>query len=152
MIAVESLTTKTFAGRPFAESGKMKSSKLLAMLALAGLCGATETQARSHKSEVKRLEKERAASLEAHREARERLDELTSKPSLAVETADTFHDEIVSTHQHWTLQKDLPNVNWPTNSELSREREREEARMREAAREIERIDKAIKQKAGERRR
>jgi hypothetical protein len=150
----------------------MKASKLLAMLAFAGLCGTAETQARSHKYEIKHLEKQRAERLEEHREAKERVTELNSQMNFGValqpesrsnvatfvtadadEARDTIEDDIRYSGEEWTGVQKIPNLNWQAkDSELIRERELEQARMREAAREIARIDKAIrKQKARERR-
>jgi hypothetical protein len=142
----------------------MKASKLLAMLAFAGLCGTAETQARSHKFEIKHLEKQRAELLEVHREARERLDELSSHVTLGVsveaedlegedEVAATFGSQTVFAHEPQVSKAQIPNLNWQVkDSELVRARELAEIRMREAAREIARIDKAIrKQRARERR-
>ena len=150
----------------------MKASKLLALLAFAGLCGTTETQARSHKYEIKHLEKQRAERLEEHREAKERVTELNSQMNFGValqpesrsdvatfvtadaeEARDTIEDDIDYAAEDWTDVQKIPNLNWHANdSELIRERELEQARMREAAREIARIDKAIrKEKARERR-
>lgn len=148
----------------------MKASKLLAVLAFAGLCGTAETQARSHKYEIKHLEKQRAERLEEHREAKERINELTSQTNFGVAlqpesrldvatfvTADTdatedANDDTESAGREWTGAQRIPNLNWQArDSQLIRDREMEEARMREAAREIARIDKAIrKQKARER--
>ena len=145
----------------------MKASKLLAVLAFAGLCGTAETQARSHKYEIKHLEKQRAERLEEHREAKERINELTSQTNFGVAlqpesrldaatfvTADTdatadANDDTDSASREWTGAQRIPNLNWQArDSQLIRDREMEEARMREAAREIARIDKAIrKQKA-----
>ena len=150
----------------------MKASKLWALLAFAGLCGTMETQARSHKYEIKHLEKQRAERLEEHGEARERLNELNSQMNFGValqpegrlevatfvtadaaEAPEAIEDDIESAGEEWTGAPKIPNVNWQAkDSELIRERELEQARMREAAREIARIDKAIrKQKAHERR-
>ncbi len=142
----------------------MKASKLLALLAFAGICGTAETQARSHKFEIKHLEKQRAERLEEHREARERISELNSqiKFGVAVEpeskldvatfvmaVADdeapvTFENQTVFGHENWASDKDIVNLNWQARDpELIRERELEEMRMREAAREINRIDSRI---------
>ena len=150
----------------------MKASRLLAVLAFAGLCGTAETQARSHKHEIKHLEKQRAERVEDHREAKERLNELTSQTNFGVAlqpesrleestfvtvdtdgSPDTTEDDFVSAGEEWTSAQKIPNLNWQAkDSELIRKREVEEARLREAAREIARIDKAIrKQKARERR-
>ena len=138
------------------------------MLAFAGLCGTAETQARSHKYEIKHLEKQRAQCLEEYREAKERVVELTSQTNFDValqpesrldvatfvtadadEAPDTIEDHFASAGKEWTGAQRIPNLNWQArDSQLIRDREMEEARMREAAREIARIDKAIrKQKA-----
>ena len=143
----------------------MKASKLLALLALAGLCGTAETQARSHKFEIKHLQKERDERIEEHREARERVDELNSQINFGVigetesrlaaatfvtaegddETPDTFENDSVSVHENWNFEQLTTNVNWQArNPQLIRERELEEMRMREVAREIDRIDRAIR--------
>jgi hypothetical protein len=150
----------------------MKASKLLALLAFAGLCGTAETQARSQKYEIKHLEKQRAERLEEHREAKERVTELNSQMNFGValqpesrldvatfvtadadEARDTIEDDLEFAGEDRTGVQKIPNLNWQEkDSELIRERELEQARMREAAREIARIDKAIrKQKARERR-
>src|SRR5688572_27094340 len=63
---------------------KMKASKLLAVLAFAGFCGTVETQARSHKFEIKHLERQRAERLEEHRDARERVSELSFQVNRSV--------------------------------------------------------------------
>ena len=156
----------------------MNASKLLAMLVLAGFCGTSEAQARSHKSEIQRLEKQRAEHVEAHREAKERLSELLSEfdcrinsravtvkaeskmrpaPFEAVEVEDeapdAWENEVVPVHGNWAAaEQEIRSFNWDVrNPDLIREREAEEARMREAAREIVKIDKAIrKEKARER--
>jgi hypothetical protein len=151
---------------------EMKASKLLALLAFAGLCGTAETDARSHKFEIKHLEKQRAERIEEHREARERINELNSQINLGVaikagttsgattfvmaetdgEAPGTSEYDTVSAHENWMFEQEIPNLNWQvSDSELIRQRELEELRMRETAREIARIDKAIrKQKARER--
>lgn len=135
------------------------------MLAFAGLCGTAETQARSHKFEITHLEKQRAEILQVHREAKERLDELSSHVTLGVsvaaenladgddEVAATFENQTVFAQEPHVSRANIPNLNWVVkDTDLVRERESEEIRMREAAREIARIDKAIrKQKARERR-
>ena len=156
----------------------MKASKLLAMLVLAGFCGTSEAQARSHKSEIQRLEKQRAEHVEAHREAKERLSELLIEldsrinsraaavtaesrmrpaPFEAAEVEDEAQDawesDVVPLHGNWAAaEQEIRSFNWDVrNPDLIRERELEEARMREAAREIVKIDKAIrKEKARER--
>jgi hypothetical protein len=151
-------------GRAFAWVDEMKASKLLAILAFAGFCGTSETQARSHKFEIKHLEKQRAERVEAHREAKERFNELNRQinfkaaetkgrmrpaPFEAVETEDDAPD-ISKTkplaHENWAgSEHELPNFNWNViNPDLIRERELEEARMRATAREIAQIDKAIR--------
>ena len=153
---------------------KMKASKLLAMLVLAGFCGTSEAQARSHKSEIQRLEKQRAEHVEAHREAKERLSELDSRinsraaavkaesrmrpapfeaAEVEDESPDAWENEVVPVHGNWAAaEQEIRSFNWDVrNPDLIRERELEEARMREAAREIVKIDKAIrKEKARER--
>ena len=156
----------------------MKASKLLAMLVLAGFCGTSEAQARSHKSEIQRLEKQRAEHVEAHREAKERLSELLSEFDCRInsraaavkaesrmrpapfeaaevedEAPDAWENEVVPVHGNWAAaEQEIRSFNWDVrNPDLIRERELEEARMREAAREIVKIDKAIrKEKARER--
>ena len=143
----------------------MKASKVLALLAFAGLCGAAETQARSHKFEIKHLEKQRAERIEEHREARERINELNSQinfdvvieadtqprsaPFVTVEADDeapgAYENEIVFAHENIPFEKDIPNLNWQMKDpELIRQRELEEMKVRETAREIARLDKAIR--------
>jgi hypothetical protein len=80
------------------------------------------------------------------------LDVATFVKADADEAPDTIEDHFASAGK-WTGAQKIPNLNWQAkDSELIRKRELEEARMREAAREIARIDKAIrKQKARERR-
>ena len=108
--------------------------------------------------------KERDERIEEHREARERVDELNSQINFGVigetesrlaaatfvtaegddETPDTFENDSVSVHENWNFEQ-LTNVNWQArNPQLIRERELEEMRMREVAREIDRIDRAIR--------
>jgi hypothetical protein len=171
-IVVECLTARRWRGRPFAWDARMKASKLLALLAFAGFCGTAETHARSHKFEIKQLEKLRAERVEAHREAKERLEELSSAvvfkdaadPEIRIrpapfEAAD-IEEEASRTFEHdtiprgnWVSDHEMRNGNWEVRSpDEIREREIEEAKMREAAREIARIDKAIrKEKARARR-
>lgn len=140
---------------------EMKASKLLALLAFAGLYGTAETQARSQKVEIKHLEKQRAERLEEHREARERINELNSQIHFGVVaeaanrsnasafvTAETDYEATIETDivsSYDSFEHDIPNLNCQVpNSELIRQRELEEIRMREAAREIAKIDKAIR--------
>ena len=142
------------------------------MLVLAGFCGTSEAQARSHKSEIQRLEKQRAEHVEAHREAKEVNWILGSIPETAAvkaesrmrpapfeaaevedEAPDAWENEVVPVHGNWAAaEQEIRSFNWDVrNPDLIRERELEEARMREAAREIVKIDKAIrKEKARER--
>jgi hypothetical protein len=140
---------------PLLGTGEMKASKLLALLAFAGLYGTTETQARSHKFEIKHLEKQRAERLEEHREARERINELNSETRLGAAlivtadagdaAADMFENQIVFAHENSPIEQQIPNMNWNvTDSMLSRQRKLEEIRMRQTAREIARIDKAMR--------
>jgi hypothetical protein len=151
----------------------MKASKLLALLAFAGFCGTAGTHARSHKFEIKHLEKLRAERVEAHREAKERLEELNSginfrdaadaeirmRPApfepadIEEEASRTFEHDTIPGHGNWVSGHEMRNGNWEARSpDEIREREIEEAKMREAAWEIARIDKAIrKEKARARR-
>jgi hypothetical protein len=121
----------------------MRKSKLLVMLALAGFCGTTQTQARSNKSEIKHLEKQRAHLQDTYLESKERLREL--------ELQNGWEQKTDSTHGNWaSVEKQIQSLNWDvTDSELHREREKHEAKMREAAREMARLDKAIRKKARE---
>lgn len=140
----------------------MKASRLLAILAFAGICGASETQARSHRFEIKHLEKQRAERIEAHREAKERLNELNSRMSFkaAAEAAEieeeapgALENKTVPVDGNWAVaEQEIRNFNWKvTEPDLIRERELEESGMRSTAREIAEIDKAIrKEKARER--
>ena len=152
---------------------KMKASKLLAMLAVAGFCGTAESHARSYKLEIKQLEKERVERVEEYREAKERVDELSSGISFNAggdgecgmrasgfvmaegddELLEVFGDEVVSAHEGGNSggEKDALNINWKVSDpEVIRERELEEERMRAAAREIAKIDKAIRKQKGSR--
>jgi len=140
----------------------MRASKFLALLALAGLYGTAETQARSHKFEIKHLEKQRAERLEEHREAKERISELNSQINfgaadraenglsaatfvMAEGDDDTFETDIAFAHDNSVFEQAMPNVNWHARDpQLIRERELEELRLRETAREIARIDRAIR--------
>ena len=132
----------------------MKASKLLALLALAGFCSTTESQARSHKFEIKHLERQRAERLEEHREARDRLNELSSATTFETPTADEMRlSQFVTADTDDEESTDVSSHpfehnNHPKDPELIRERELHESRMREAAREIARLDAQIrKQKA-----
>lgn len=143
----------------------MKASKLIAMLAVAGLCGTVETQARAQKFEIKHLEKQRTGLIEEHREAKERISELSGPATFGVsveaeilaeggdEVSKAFEDQMVFAHEPRASRTKIPNLNWQLkDSEQIRERELVELKMREAAREIARIDKTIrKQTARERR-
>ena len=151
----------------------MKTSKLLAMLAFAGLCGTSETQARSHKFEIKHLERHRAERLEEHREAKERLDELNFGSSFTAaadaessmrlsrfvtvdmdgNSSDTIETGSVSVLGNEKAEQEVAGSNWQVKDpQLIRERELEEARMRDAAREIAKLNREIrKQKARQRR-
>jgi len=141
---------------------EMKASKLLALLAFAGLCGTAETQARSQRFGIKHLEKERAERLDEHREAKERINELNSQINFGVAggaesrlSAPTLFmaqcdDDVVENntafaHDNSVFEQELPSLNWQVRDpRLIRERALEEMKMREAAREIARIDKAIR--------
>jgi hypothetical protein len=134
----------------------MKSSKLLAMLALAGFCGTSQTQARSQKIEIKRLEKQRVHWEQAYRESKDRVRELDSGITpRSIEAANFGGEEIDSWKLHtgssdgnWDrAETAIRNCNWNVKRpELIRQRDLEEALMRKAAREMADIDKAIKKK------
>ena len=100
--------------------------------------------------------------LEEHREARERINELDSQihfgvadeaesrlsaPTLFMAQCD---DDVVENntafaHDNSGSEQEIPNLNWQVRDpRLIRERELEEMKMRQAAREIVRIDKAIR--------
>ena len=143
------------------------------MLALAGLCGISDSQARSHKIEIKHLKKQRAEKEAEHKEAKERLNELSHRAqaetlvetqralqfaqpnAIAEEIEQRAWDDIaVSTRGNWaSAEKEIRASNWQVKTPaLIREREAEAARLHDAAKEMARIDKAIrKQKALERR-
>ena len=121
----------------------MKTSKLLAVLALAGFCGTAEAQARAHRFEVKELERERGERLEVCREAKERLRELSRNEGRDEEVVAESESENLKFGETVGLGGSL-GFNWEVGScDLAAERELEEERLREAAREIERIDRVI---------
>jgi hypothetical protein len=139
----------------------MKAPKIFVLLALAGFCSATHSQARSHKFEIKHLERQRAERLEEHREAKERLNELSSATTFETSAADAtrlsrFVSADIDDESTGVVSSPGPasiEHNWQVkNPDLIRQRELEESRMREAAREIAKLDTQIrKQKARERR-
>src|SRR5688572_9821516 len=111
----------------------MKSSKLLAVLALAGFCGTAEAQARAHRFEVKELERERGERLEVCREAKERLRELSRNEGRDEEAVGESESENLKFGETVGVVGSL-GFNWEVGScDLAAERELEEERLREAA-------------------
>jgi hypothetical protein len=133
----------------------MKRSKLLAALMLAGLCGISEAEATSHRGEIKSLEKQRAHYQQEHSESMERLRELDFRARRRTIDEDD-EDEVVGDDEGEMLREDAGlkiAESTPMNRDLVQEREVEAARAKVAAKEMAKIDKAIrKEKARERER
>lgn len=134
---------------------KMKTSKWIAALALAGLFGITEAEAKSHKGEIKSLEKQRAQLQAEHRESRDRLKELNHRVGRKVVENDDEPDEWESdadSDETEVRDEEFKRVGSDRiDADLIKEREAEAARAKAAAKEMARIDKAIRrEKARER--
>jgi hypothetical protein len=133
----------------------MKHSKLFTALMLAGLCGISDVKAKSHRNEIKSLEKQRTHCQEECIESMERLRELDFRATRKAENRDN-EDETIEAEEPNNVREPLnlkSEAPQPTNPNLIKQREAEAVRAKLAAHELARIDKALrKQKARERER
>jgi hypothetical protein len=136
----------------------MKHSKLLTALMLAGLCGISEVKAKSHRHEIKALEKQRAHLQAEHSESVARLRELGARVGRKAAEQD---DEVEGADDEGIVSDESEEISdaaefksvqsQSVDPEVAREREAEALRVKEAAKELARLDKAIRrQKARER--
>ena len=122
----------------------MKKTKLLAALMLVSLCGISDAEAKSHKSEIKNLERHRAQFQAECRESKERLKELSDlRRSRKTDNwiVEQFDDEEIDTEVETRRE---PVHREKNNPELRKERAAERARIKLAAMEMEKIDRAIR--------